>query len=483
LQHFEQHNDVKGNRIFTLLPENGLEPAFVHLDTTSLQRIGAHVARAHVQAEKKRVDAQPKNKIKNQQQPRKRRRVRTSDSENAINNSRTSTDATRRTLWAKHFDLHLLPKQAARGLDFAYSLKTDGLVACVSMERAKSGCEISASNDPDGNCAMENSELEEKKRQENKSANSDSATWRRIHYTRSQRIVGLDPGRRDVFVAVDRHNEVTRCSNGEMQFLSGRLFRQRQVEKWMRSAGLHKIKRLTPSSRVSTVKAYKAHLRYLLSHAQRLLAFHCTLRQRRLRRKTDILRTKALDTVCKRITNGDRRTIVAFGAASFSSSSPGHASTPRKALKERLRQHCALVVDIDENLTSQVCSCCHKRSLVAHHKKTIPVKVRRYNNTTHRASAKPTAEDQVKDGVKPTITVPINGVRVCPNCRIAWNRDVNAARNMLYLFFALNSALGRRPRTFDWRRTPHTISDKAAAAGASSGSGRKKSGKAFLKHK
>ncbi|CAJ0828654.1 5305_t:CDS:2, partial [Entrophospora sp. SA101] len=62
-------------------------------------------------------------------------------------------------------------------------------------------------------------------------------------------------------------------------------------------------------------------------------------RWRRLRWSNYIGKQKAMDKICRRIANNER-TVVAFGHASFSSSSKGHAAGPIKQPMWELRKRC-----------------------------------------------------------------------------------------------------------------------------------------------
>lgn len=65
--------------------------------------------------------------------------------------------------------------------------------------------------------------------------------------------------------------------------------------------------------------------------------------------------------MAKQLTNG-KKTLFALGDAKFSSSSPirGHVRSPLKKFTEVLKQH-GDVIEIDEYLTSQLCSHCFRR--------------------------------------------------------------------------------------------------------------------------
>jgi len=66
--------------------------------------------------------------------------------------------------------------------------------------------------------------------------------------------------------------------------------------------------------------------------------------------KTYINKQKAYDEICSRITNNDKRTVIAFRNGGFSSTSRGHASGPVKQLLWELRKRCQVRI-VDEYRT------------------------------------------------------------------------------------------------------------------------------------
>ena len=87
-----------------------------------------------------------------------------------------------------------------------------------------------------------------------------------------------------------------------------------------------------PTSSCSSIDGYRNHLTYILQHKQTLLEFYGERKWSRMRWKTHINKQKAYDEICSRITNNDKRTVIAFGNGGFSSTSRGHASGPVKQL-------------------------------------------------------------------------------------------------------------------------------------------------------
>ncbi|KAI3656285.1 hypothetical protein MP638_004687, partial [Amoeboaphelidium occidentale] len=110
----------------------------------------------------------------------------------------------------------------------------------------------------------------------------------------NKRVVGLDPGRKDIFSCFDGTKAV-HCSNKEWQEIS---------------AGM-------PSSKVCSEDLFISYLTYELQNFEVLDGFYRSKQWRQLGRKTDIRRQKAYDFVCKRIAGINLDSVVAFGSAGF----------------------------------------------------------------------------------------------------------------------------------------------------------------------
>lgn len=104
--------------------------------------------------------------------------------------------------------------------------------------------------------------------------------------------------------------------------------------------------------------------------------------------------------------------VFAFGAAKFAHNSRGSASSPVWTFRTELSKVCSMVL-INEYKTSQLCSSCHTSYL-------RPGRVKGEKRSLH-------------------------GVRVCALCRTHWNRDINSALNMLFLFWFQLARDGDRP--------------------------------------
>ena len=172
----------------------------------------------------------------------------------------------------------------------------------------------------------------------------------------------------------------------------------------------------TPSSKVTTVAAYEHHLEYVFRNAHHVFAFYCQPWYRKQKWYSYIQGQRAInqvsDKILKKPNEDKRETIVAFGDGKFSPSMKGHAPIAVKKLRTVLKHRCH-VIDICEYNTSQKCCGCGEDL----QKPKVKTKVRK------KVEGKMVFVDAYKV---------VHGVRSCHQCSIVWNRDVNAAKNMIW---------------------------------------------------
>ena len=129
------------------------------------------------------------------------------------------------------------------------------------------------------------------------------------------RVLGLDPGRRDLFVAVDRDGDVTRCSAKRFYHEAGYTRTQRTMRTWLdRDPEIKSWLRSATSAKTASVHRFKEHLRCLLPRVDRLLGFHHDKKFRDKRFTRYCGSRRVMQRLCKEImgTSG-RRTLVGFG--------------------------------------------------------------------------------------------------------------------------------------------------------------------------
>ena len=189
---------------------------------------------------------------------------------------------------------------------------------------------------------------------------STQTDWDTIDIT-GKVVVGLDPGRRDLFNTCDSRERVSSCSTKEYRAMAGFIKNRRKLKGWLRRAP--HIQHLTndlPTSRTSSKDAFLIHCHSAISEYPALHDFFGAPRFRNLAFSNYVGKQKALSKLCRRIIGKIKDwfhadVMVAFGGGRFSSSSRGHATGPIKQLFHQLKRRC-ITKYVSEFRTSQVCA-------------------------------------------------------------------------------------------------------------------------------
>jgi hypothetical protein len=265
-----------------------------------------------------------------------------------------------------------------------------------------------------------------------------------------QRLIGIDPGRRDMVVAIE-HNTgaVLKMSTRRHAHESGRSNAKALTLKIMRKTIVHfageslsrTLSRSPPTKEVES-ESWSTYLTFILPILDVRAQAYRTRAIRRMRFENFMKRDKSLDLLCNRLCSlgrgsKDEPTLIAFGDGSHCSTGFGHAPAPQRRFRKRLEQiHGARITLIHEAYTSQKCSYCHSQ-LEAWKCKTRDSRCKSQMFTTMGDSTC-SIEEVDRFHVKE-----IHGVRVCRNCRGKdnhprfWHRDVNSARNMISIYLSL----------------------------------------------
>ncbi|KAI3652982.1 hypothetical protein MP228_002407 [Amoeboaphelidium protococcarum] len=169
-----------------------------------------------------------------------------------------------------------------------------------------------------------------------------------------------------------------------------------------------------PSAKSTSFLGIIQHLQYVLQHRDAFTGFYRPEMWRKLRRKLFSKRQRAYDNLARMLTlrqdgQFDHNTIIAYGAGNFDTASPGYPATPNKRLFYELKKRCRVRL-VPEYRTSQRCSNCE-----------FELGQSRVWRIKHCSNN---------------------------NCLAIWHRDVNAARNIRYIFLARNRDGGERPVPF-----------------------------------
>ena len=238
-------------------------------------------------------------------------------------------------------------------------------------------------------------------------------------------VWGLDPGRRDLFVATNEAGEKQSCSTRE--FYEDAQYKKtlQKIRVWQeKDPRVLEAIRNMPTKKTASLEKLKVYVQFLLPRLDVLLDFQMRKAFRDLKFRRYVFAQKKLQSLCRRLTaTAGPETLVGFGDWSNKDSvgiikkSP---AGPVKRFENQLRRYCK-VVPVDEFRSSKLHSVCH------HELK---------NRYSHKLCK--------KDGVERVVKV--HSVLHCRHsgCSgITVNRDDNASINILHL---LKADVGNSPR-------------------------------------
>jgi hypothetical protein len=328
---------------------------------------------------------------------------------------------------------------------FAHSIRTDGVSVSTLWKDSGSASTKDDEKDEEDSDAKNEAIL---------SLDENGDTPVPIISLENKRLIGIDPGKKAMFTSAEallsQNNQKTRyetktCSGAQWLNDCGANKAQKNRKKWAADAE-HRVPGYSawlsgmPSTKVVKSADMLAHVRHLCrtDMYQALMQVNGARKVRQQKRRNYIKRQSALAEVTKLIVEDDeapdKKLVVVFGAAQFQCVGP--VSKLRKALAQHERVD--RVVHFDEFRTSMLASCCaHK--ICAEHKAALTLKELEMKGVR--------GVEKQKDGSQKSVNE-LYSVRICQNCRTIWNRDVNAAINMLELFRYGQSHGGARKPEF-----------------------------------
>ena len=243
-------------------------------------------------------------------------------------------------------------------------------------------------------------------------------------------VWGLDPGVRDVFRATNSQGATAKCSSGEFHSDAKYENSRQKLDQWKtREPRILAIETRIPGGKTVKIERLTTHIEYLADVEDTLTEFYSRQRVRNFKFSRYCACKKKLHKLCKSLSEYGKRTLVGFGDRSVASAKgvvTGHRFGPSNRLRHELKRY-ATVVEIDEHLTSQVCSCCKRRSLEN-------MRIRERAENGRWTSKKSHCVLHCRSNV-------------CLNK--TKNRDVNASNNILELTFAM---LNKQARPACFRR-------------------------------
>lgn len=227
--------------------------------------------------------------------------------------------------------------------------------------------------------------------------------------------IGIDPGRKDVFTSCDEYGNINKLSNKQYYDRSKFWERTRKMNKCILNNNIESFMMNMLTFKTNCSDNTLVLMNYLFDNKEKVdlyFKIQCTRYIRHNRWRCYIHKNKTLDKACKKILSDKKNPVISYGDASFCHNNKGHPSSLRgNWIYHRLKYiHKANIFYTREFNTSQICSNCHAES---------------------RLVGLCTKYDIIRPGVqRPSNT---HFVRSCTHCRMIWNRDVNASRNILSL--------------------------------------------------
>jgi len=313
------------------------------------------------------------------------------------------SDAVKRARWDEYFHTtkFVTRKLTDMGHKFGRFISTDGVGVSVKMSRLKPRV-------PDVDPYAVNQD------------------WFQQCPLEDMRVVGIDPGCIDFVTGVLRGD--SKGNPQEIRFSGGRFYQESQMTRareWRNwriknhapDEEFEECVTSLPTAKLPTVRDLTTHIQGVTLMLPDLLEHFGSPAHRKWRLQVYRRRQATLAKVVKVIT-GNRpkeQVLVGFGDSSVGHGGPVSRGTrgPVKGLVAALRRS-ARVVMVDEFRTSRICPSAWP-----------------YGGTCDTYMRRP-FECKGADG---TIRVPYQ-LKVCPHCRVVWNRDVSAAKNMLRLVLA-----------------------------------------------
>ncbi|KAK9491579.1 hypothetical protein V1508DRAFT_203853 [Lipomyces doorenjongii] len=212
-----------------------------------------------------------------------------------------------------------------------------------------------------------------------------------------------------------------------------------------RGIDVHSMATTIPTFKTAQVAQYLHHARVSLSAFP--ILFEHYKKERPLRWKTYCREQKALHSICLRV-KGHKKAkkedvVVAYGAGQFGSTMKGKRAAPVKKLRKFLRRY-VTVVPVDEYRTSRVCS----KHNEEHRERTGLGEEEDEGGGTISVAEADLFHIHAQRNANGDKGPSLHPVLFCNKCHTVWNRDVNAARNIAWIFWWLRVHSGGRPPGF-----------------------------------
>jgi hypothetical protein len=228
-------------------------------------------------------------------------------------------------------------------------------------------------------------------------------------------VVGVDPGITDVVTFA--------TSDGEKGSYSGKRYYEeakinqstRRTKAWNKET--YEVTRFIPTSRTASFDKFKSFVKEYLSSFQTILQHRAALGYRKMRFLRYVFKKKVVSKICDMVAPRDRVVIVGFGDWRGPNGSPisRKCSGPLQEIRRELKARPNVCMhEVDEAYSSKRCCCCHGDVV----NMRVVAKGETRKNKVHKVLH--CQKSSMNDGS------PIR-------CGRTFDRDFNAAQNMLFL--------------------------------------------------
>ena len=239
-------------------------------------------------------------------------------------------------------------------------------------------------------------------------------------------ITGVDPGMSDYVTVASNHGKTWKCSAAEFMDRAGMLKSGRTTARF--NAELAQVASTIPTPNTTDPVCQRTYLGTYLRVLPELLSHRGSRGYRKMRFMRFCRRKQTVSWLCSKLAPPDEPCVViGFGDWSGGHQSPisRRCAAPLKDIKFELQQRDNVILGhVPERLTSRVCHCCHERLCNMKAPSTV---WRRVEGETKKRKV------VVHGSVHKVLHCKNSVERSSGRCGTTWNRDVNAAKNILML--------------------------------------------------
>ena len=259
------------------------------------------------------------------------------------------------------------------------------------------------------------------------------------------RVVSVDPGFTDIATTIDQHGTIQSYSSAKYYDKALYNTSRRRTDKWNQDT-VHLTSSIPHPETDSLgefedfAKAYLKNLVEIMRH--RFNKGYRNMRFLRYRQKK-----LAINEICEMIAPKGTVNVIGYGDWNGGGGTPisRRCAGPQQEIKLQLsKQTDAFMMSIDEYLSSQTCSCCHHK---LSNMKATSIKITKFNGVTTRTTKNVGKIHKILHCTNRQAGS--SSVLKTPRCGTTWNRDVNAAKNILNLTILQMQGL---PRPLAMRR-------------------------------